>query len=146
MQSAIFNAELTRAKAKKDGERTTYDCVVLGLWDNPDMTARLRECLEAAAKKEPLNANVWVALAVVVGDQRIWGWGLPPDEASIENRAHLADRQLQAAVRARDLAPQDARAQSVLAHGYHAECQLDRFRIEAEKAVALNPYDADNLG
>jgi hypothetical protein len=27
-----------------------------------------------------------------------------------------------------------------------AKCQLDRFRIEAEKAVALNPCDADNLG
>jgi tetratricopeptide (TPR) repeat protein len=110
------------------------------------MMARLRGCLEAAVQKEPMNANVWGALAVVVGDQRIWGWGLPPDEASIEKRGHLADRQLQAALRARDLAPQDARAQSVLAHGYHAECQLDRFRIEAEKAVALNPYDADNVG
>jgi class 3 adenylate cyclase/TolB-like protein len=122
MQDGIFNAEVTRAKAKKDGERTTYDCVVLGLWEVPDMMARLRECLEAAVQKEPLNANVWGALAVVVGDQRIWGWGLPPDEASIEKRAHLADRQLQAALRARDLAPQDARGQSVLAHGYHAEC------------------------
>src|SRR5271166_3217634 len=107
---------------------------------------RLRDCLEAAALKEPLNANVWVALAVVVGDQRINGWGLPADEASIEKRSHLADRELQETVRAADLAPQDARAQSMLAHGYHAECQLDRFRIEAEKAVALNPYDTDNIG
>jgi adenylate cyclase len=146
MQDGIFNAEVTRAKAKKDGERTTYDCYILAMFEIPDMTARLRECLEAAAQKEPLNANVWVALAVVIGDQRIWGWGLPPDEGSIEKRSHLADPQLQAAVRAVDLAPHDARAQSVLAHGYHAECQLDRFRIEAEKAVALNPYDTDNLG
>ncbi len=145
MQDGIFLAEHKRAESKKDGERTTYDCYILALGDDPD-SARLRDCLEAAAKKEPLNADVWVALAVVVSDQRIYGWGLPPDEASIEKRSHLADRQLQAGLRARDLAPQDARAQSVLAHGYHAECQLDRFRIEAEKAVALNPYDADNLG
>jgi tetratricopeptide (TPR) repeat protein len=34
----------------------------------------------------------------------------------------------------------------MLALGYHAKCQLDRFRVEAEKAVELNPYDADNLG
>jgi tetratricopeptide (TPR) repeat protein len=146
MQSAIFNAELMRAKAKKDGERTTYDCVVLGVGENPDMTARLRDCLEAAAQKQPLNANVWVALSIVVSDQRLWGWGLPPEEASIEKRAHLADRQLQAAVRAVDLAPYDTAAQHVLAQGYHAKCELDRFRIEAERAVALNPYDADNLG
>jgi adenylate cyclase len=109
MQSAIFNTELTRAKAKKDGERTTYDCVVLGFSAAPDTTtARLRDCLEAAAQKEPLNAMVWAALAVVVGSQRLFGWGLPPDEASIEKRSHLADRELQAAVRAVDLAPQDA--------------------------------------
>ena len=109
MQDAIFNAELTRAKAKMDGERTTYDCYLLegALWS---LAAQVRDCLEAAAKREPLNANVWGALAVVIGDQRIWGWGLPPDEASIEKRSHLADRQLQAALRARDLAPQDARA------------------------------------
>jgi TolB-like protein/tetratricopeptide (TPR) repeat protein len=147
MQSAIFNTELTRAKARKDGERTTYDCVVLGFSAAPDTTtARLRECLEAAAQKEPLNAMVWAALAVVVDSQRLFGWGLPPDEASIEKRSHLADRELQAALRAVDLAPQDAGAQSQLAFGFHAECQLDRFRIEAEKAVALNPYDAENLG
>src|SRR5271165_2825926 len=146
IQDGIFLAEHKRAESKKDGERTTYDCYVLAMMDNPDTALRLRDCLEAAAQKEPLNANVWVALAVVVGDQRINGWGLPPDEASIEKRSHLADRELQATVRAVDLAPQDARAQSMLAHGYHAECQLDRFRIEAEKAVALNPYDTDNIG
>ena len=84
-----------------------------------------------------MNANVWVALSIVVADQRLWGWGLPPDEAGIEKRAHLADRQLQAAVRAVDLAPDNTAAQSVLAHGYHAKCELDRFRIEAERAVAL---------
>ncbi len=146
MQREILNAELTRAKTKKDGERTTYDCVVLGFGDNPDAAGRLRDCLEAAAQKEPLNANVWVALSVVVADQRIWGWGLPPDEAGIEKRGHLADRQLQAAVHAVDLAPHDALAQGMLAHGFYAKCRSDRFRIEAEKAVALNPYDADNLG
>ena len=146
MQREILNAELTRAKTKKDGERTTYDCVVLGFGDNPDAAGRLRDCLEAAAQKEPLNANVWAALSVVVADQRIWGWGLPPDEAGIEKRGQLADRQLQAAVHAVDLAPHDALAQGTLAHGFYAKCHLDRFRIEAEKAVALNPYDADNLG
>jgi adenylate cyclase len=147
MQDAIFNAELTRAKAKKDGERTTYDCVVLGFSAGPDTTtARLRDCLEAAAEREPLNANVWRALSTVVFVQRLWGWGLPPEEARIEKRAHLAERQLQTAVRAVDLAPHDAGAQNMLAHGYEAKCQSDRFRIEAEKAVALNPYDADNIG
>jgi TolB-like protein len=146
MQDAIFNTEHKRAESKKDGERTTYDCVVLGIGDNPDTAARVRDCLEAAAEREPLNSNVWRALSDVVMDQRIWGWGLPPAEASIERRDHLADRELQAAVRAVDLAPHDAGAQRVLAYGFYSKCQSDRFRIEAEKAVALNPYDAASLG
>ena len=125
MQGAIFNTELTRAKAKKGGERTTYDCVVMGLGDIPDTAAGVRGCLEAAAEREPLNANVWRALWDVVGPQRVWGVGLPPDEASIEKRDHLADRQLQAAVRAVDLAPHDAHVQAVLALGFYAKCQSD---------------------
>jgi TolB-like protein len=146
MQGAIFNADLTRAKAKKDGERTTYDCVVMGLGADPDTIARSRECLEAAAQREPLNANVWIALGSVVDEQRIFGWGLSPDEARIEKRAHLADRVMQAGLRAVDLAPHDAGAQALLAWGYIAKCEKERFRTEAEKAVALNPYDADHLG
>jgi hypothetical protein len=125
MQDAIFNAELTRAKAKKDGEQTTYDCDILGIGDDPVAAARVRDCLEAAAEREPLNANVWRALWDVVGPQRVWGVGLPPDEASIEKRDHLADRQLQAAVRAVDLAPHDAHVQAVLALGFYAKCQSD---------------------
>jgi tetratricopeptide (TPR) repeat protein len=93
-----------------------------------------------------LNPNVWIALSNLVKWQRLFGLGLSGEEARIEKRDHLADRQLQAAVRAVDLAPHDASAQYALAAGFVAKCQLDRFRVEAEKAVALNPYDADHLG
>ena len=75
-----------------------------------------------------------------------WGWGLSAGEAGIEKRDHLADRLSEAALHAVDLAPHDARAQSALAYSYYAKCQPDRLRIEVEKAVALNPYDAYNLG
>ena len=124
--------------------QATYDCYLLGAWTG--LAAQVRDCLEAAAQQEPLNANVWIALADLVMWQREFGLGLPPDEASIEKRSHLADRELQAAVRAVDLAPHDTHAQAELAFGFYAKCESDRFRIEAEKAVALNPYDADNLG
>jgi adenylate cyclase len=147
---AILVTERGRAQSKNGAARTPYDCVVLGFGlgegVDPAQAAHLRECLEAAAQQEPSNAEVWMALEHVVRQQRIWGWGLPPEEASVDKRDHLADRQLQAALRAMELAPHDSRAQVALAYGYYAKCQSDRFRTEAEKAVALNPYDADILG
>ena len=146
MKEAILVAENARAQSKDDGQRTAYDCVVIGFFVGPATAAGARDCLESAAQREPSNANVWMALANVVKQQRIWGWGLSAGEAVIEKRDHLADRQLEAALHAVDLAPHDAGAQAALAYSYYAKCQPDRLRVEVEKTVAFNPYDADNLG
>ena len=148
MSAAILDAERARLSAAGDIEKTTWGCVLLGFaTDNkPDTVARARACLEAAAKREPSNPNVWEALATVIQQQRIWGWGLPPEDASVDKRAHLADRELQAALRARDLAASDSRAQFSVAQGYYATCQPERVLVEAEKAAALGPYDANALG
>ena len=146
MNTAILHAEAERARRKSDGELTTYDCVVLGLLVSPATAAHLRDCLEAAAQREPANADVWIALANVVRMQRFYGWGLPPEEAAIEKRDRLADRQLQAALRAVDLDPHGTGAQAQLAYSYYAKCQPDRFRTEVHKTAALNPYDAAHLG
>ena len=89
---------------------------------------------------------MWESLAEVVNAQRVWGWGLPPDEARVEKRSHLADLVLQAALHAQDLAPLSGHAQYYVALGYYATCNADRVRIEAEKAAALNPYNAGMLG
>ena len=148
LSAAILDAERTRLSGAGDIEKTTWGCVLEGFATDqkPDTVARARECLEAAAQKEPSSANVWEALAGVIAVQRIWGWGLSSEEASVEKRAHLADRQLQAALRARDLAPLDSRAQFYAAQGYYATCQPERVLVEAEKAAALNPYDANASG
>ena len=148
LSAAILDAERTRLSAAGAIEKTTWGCVLLGFASDqkPDTVARARDCLEAAAQREPSNANVWEALAGVINNQRIWGWGLPPEEASVDKRTHLADRQLQAALRARDLAALDSRAQFSVAAGYYATCQPERVLVEAEKAAALNPYDANALG
>jgi len=148
LSEAILEAERVRLSSVGDIEKTTWGCVLEGLAADhkPDTAARARDCLEAAAQREPSNANVWGSLAIVIQNQRIWGWGLPPEEASVEKRAHLADRVLQAALRARDLAPLDRRAQNYVAAGYYAVCQPERVPVEAEKAAALGPYDAEALG
>jgi adenylate cyclase len=148
LSAAILDAERTRLSAAGDIEKTTWGCVLLGFatGQKPDTVARARDCLEAAAQREPSNALVWEALAGVINDQRIWGWGLPPEEAGVDKRAHLADRQLQAALRARDLVSLDILAQFSVARGYYATCQPERVLVEAEKAAALGPYDANFLG
>jgi hypothetical protein len=38
----------------------------------PQTAARTRDCLEAAAQKEPSNANAWAALANVTFAQRLY--------------------------------------------------------------------------
>jgi adenylate cyclase len=148
LSAAILDAERTRLSAAGDIEKTTWGCVLLGLGvdQRPDTVARARACLEAGAQREPSNANVWKALAQVIGNQRLWGWGLPPEEASVDERAPLADRQLRAGLRAHDLAPLDSHAQLSVATGYYATCQPERVLVEAEKAATLAPYDAQALG
>jgi adenylate cyclase len=145
---AILEAERVRLSSAGDITKTTWGCVLQGfaMPTKPDTAASARECLEAAAKREPSEPNVWEALSDVINSQRIWGWGLPPEEASVEKLAHLADRVLQAALHARDLAPLSGYAQYYVAQGYFATCDADRVRIEAEKAAALSPYNAGILG
>jgi TolB-like protein len=148
LSAAILDAERTRLSAASDIGKTTWGRVLLGLGvdQRPDTVARARVCLEAAAQREPSNANVWKALVLVIQNQRLWGWGLPPEEASVEKRSHLADGVLQAALRAHDLAPLDSDAQFFVTAGYYATCQPERVLVEAEKAATLAPYDAQVLG
>ena len=148
LSDAIRDAEYARLSSTGDIEKTTWGCALQGslIFSKPQTAARTRACLEVAAQKEPSNANVWEALENVTSAQRLFGWGLPPEEASVEERAHLADRQLQAALRARDLAPADGRVQFYVAMEYYATCQPERVLVEAEKAAALGPYDATALG
>jgi adenylate cyclase len=119
LQFAILNAEDTRLSSAGDIGKTSWGCAVQAwlLFFKPEAAARVRECLEAAVQTEPLNPNAWKALAVVLRDQRYWGWGLPPQESSVEKRAYLAERVLQTALRARDLAPGDVYAQFETAMG-----------------------------
>ena len=146
LDEAISEAESARLSSAGDITKTTWGCVLLGFNPKPDTAASARECLEAAVQREPSNPNVWESLAEVINAQRVWGWGLPPEEASAAKRVHLADRVLQAALHAQDLAPLSGHAQYYVALGYYATCNADRVRIEAEKAAALNPYNAGMLG
>ena len=145
---AVSAAEFKRTQTKPAGELSSYECIVQANYSSaPAIMARAHQCLGAVIEKEPANAHAWMALALVLQLQRIFGFGLSGEEtASVEKRLYLADKQLSAAMRAADLAPGDSAAGSTLAFALYGKCQLDRARVEAEKAIALNPYDAATFG
>jgi tetratricopeptide (TPR) repeat protein len=49
-------------------------------------------------------------------------------------------------LRAAELAPDDGFIRLRLAIGYYANCQTDLLQYEAEKTLAINPYDAYAMG
>ncbi len=148
LRDAILDAESARISSAGDIGKTTWGCVLQGyfVWLKPETAAQARDCLEAASQRDPSNPNVWGALASVLNGQRTFGWGLPPEEATVENRVHLGDRVLKAALRARDLAPMGSGTPFTVTLGYWATCQADRVLVEGEKAAALSPYDPSVLG
>jgi adenylate cyclase len=60
LRDAILAAERARLSSAGDIEKTTWGCVLQGFAADlkPDTVARARDCLEAAAQREPSNANV----------------------------------------------------------------------------------------
>ncbi len=111
IEQAILDAERTRLSSAGDITKTTWGCVLLGFNPKPDTAASARECLEAAVQREPSNPNVWESLTETVNAQRVWGWGLPPEEAGAEKRVHLADRRAAGgAARSRSRAREPPRA------------------------------------
>ena len=135
----IREAELRRLEQSGQSENA-YGCLLkIGLL-RPAEIVHLRECEEAAVVREPKNAFAWEGLAIVLGQQRFFAWGLPPDEASSEKRDALAGRIYDAYLRAKELAPDDIEIQSGFVWGNYARCDADRVRVEVAKTIALNPY------
>jgi adenylate cyclase len=148
LSNAILNAERTRLSSEGDVEQSTWACVLQGFATNtkPDTVASARDCLEAAARREPSNANVWESLANVIHVQRVWGWGCRPNR-----RASKSEIISRTASCAPSCVPVSSRPWTAVLSftspwDNYATCQVDRVQIEAEKAAALNPFDSDVLG
>ncbi|OKO79042.1 hypothetical protein AC630_18110 [Bradyrhizobium sp. AS23.2] len=148
---AIVTAEYKRVQAKPARELNSYECIAQGVLAGTVGTRaaviRARECLDRVTREEPANPLAWAVLSGVLLNQRSFGFGLPQDEArSIEKRFYLSEATLKASLRAAELAPDDGFVRSRLAIGYFANCQTDLLQYEAERAIALNPYDAYAIG
>lgn len=150
---AIGTAEYKRIQNKPSVELTSYECIVQGVVGIPtDATvlepiAKARECLERLTRDEPRNAAAWAALVLVFNSQRTWGFPSPVgEEGGVQERLYLADKAVEAANRAVEIAPHDAFVRGLVARAAWMACQPDLLRIETMRAIELNPNDPQNLG
>jgi class 3 adenylate cyclase/TolB-like protein len=147
---AITAAEYQSIQSKPVNQLSSYECIVQGVTagtlQTPASVARGRECFDLVVQREPGNPYAWVGLSTILANQRNFGFGLPPEEArDLQKRLYLDQQVLETALKAVDLAPGDPYIRSRLAVAYWATCQREPFRIEAMRAVEMNPNDANIL-
>ncbi len=85
--------------------------------------------LESAVKKAPDHADCWAMLSWLYRAEYTHGYHARPDSM---------DRSLTAARRAVNLAPSSQLAHAALASAHFFRGELDEFRAQAERALALN--------
>ena len=95
--------------------------------------AVVRDILERSVRDAPDHADSWSLLAMIYRGEFAQGFNARPNSL---------DRALDAARRAVDLAPTHALGHSALATIYFFRKEMMAFRIEAERAFELNPFDA----
>jgi TolB-like protein len=95
--------------------------------------AVVRDILERSVREAPDHADSWSLLAMIYRGEFAQGFNARPNSL---------DRALDAARRAVDLAPTHALGHSALATIYFFRKEMMAFRIEAERAFELNPFDA----
>jgi TolB-like protein len=98
--------------------------------------AAARSGLEIAVQKAPTNADAWAMLALLFVQDYGQGFNLHPD--ALNSGAMAAQRAVEAG-------PSNHLAHFSLAQARFFQKDLQGFRNAAERAVALNPMDANSL-
>ncbi len=99
----------------------------------PEEHAAVRKILERAVGDAPDHADSWAMLSMIYRGEFAQGFNAGPNPL---------DRALAAAQRAVDLAATHALGHYALATVYFFRKEMIPFRVEAERALALNPLDA----
>ncbi|HLW88718.1 MAG TPA: protein kinase [Terriglobales bacterium] len=95
--------------------------------------AAVGKILERAVREAPDHSDSWAMLSMIYRGEFAQGFNARPNPL---------DRALAAAQRAVDLAATNALGHYVLATVYFFRKEMVPFRVEAERALALNPFDA----
>ena len=99
----------------------------------PEEHATVRAILERAVGEAPDHADSWAMLSMMYRGEFAQGYNAGPNPL---------DRALAAAQRAVELAPTHALGHYALATVCFFRKEMTPFRVEAERALALNPLDA----
>jgi TolB-like protein/Flp pilus assembly protein TadD len=95
--------------------------------------AAVRRILEHAVRETPDHADSWAMLSMIYRGEFAQGFNAGPNPL---------DRALAAAQRAVDLAPTHALGHYALATAHFFRKEMIPFRVEADRALTLNPLDA----
>ena len=124
-------------RAKKDEDLTPQDAVLRAFSYftriTPEEHGAVGKILERAVREAPDHADSWAMLSMIYRGEFAQGFNAGPNPL---------DRALAAAQRAVDLAATHALGHYALATVYFFRKEMIPFRVEAERALALNPLDA----
>ncbi|MEM6354101.1 MAG: hypothetical protein AAF844_00250 [Pseudomonadota bacterium] len=125
------------------GSLDAYSAVLM-FYDNyalhdPELHAQARAALERAVKIDPAYADAWAALGAIHLDEFRFNYNV------VEGATPALERTIEAASYALVLDANNIIAHQFLACAYFHAGAFDEFRVFAEKALTLNPGNADVL-
>ena len=124
-------------RGKNEDQLTPHEAVLRAFSYFSRITAEehaaVRKILERAVHDAPDHADSWAMLSMMYRGEFAQGFNTRPNPL---------DRALAAAQRAVDLAATHALGHYALATVYFFRKEMINFRVEAERALALNPLDA----
>ncbi len=133
----LWEAGAAAVREKRTENLDAYECVLLLIAyfdvNTPDRHLEVQNCAERAVETDPNYAGAWVALGYVALDESRFGFN---------QRPRSLERALEAARRAVELDGDNALAHEILAMVYFHQHDLDLFRAEGERAIALNPNNS----
>ncbi len=139
----IARSRITQVRDRPTESMAAYECVLRASEYIIDHGARnhllARDCLENAIARDSSYADAWGWLSYLYAEESRHGWNKRPDEYDSIERALLAGR------RAVSIDPASYIGHFGLAVTYFDAHDLEAFRAAGERAVELNPNDANVL-
>jgi tetratricopeptide (TPR) repeat protein len=137
-QYGVLPRSMSESLRSKCEDQLTPQEAVLGTFSyftriTPEEHAAVRKILERAVHDAPDHADSWAMLSMIYRGEFAQGYNAGPNPL---------DLALAAAQRAVDLAPAHALGHYALASVYFFRKEMVPFRVEAERALLLNPLDA----